>query len=352
MAIASDTASGMSPTYPAAKSGMMRDMTGQLLEVACDESGSEGEKLIGGETDVFAHASVRLDTEAAAACIQEIRERIRSPAVEYKSNHLLRKRHRSVLEWLLGASGPIHGNAHVHLTDKEFFVTGKIIDILGGEAAYAAIADRDRQATAMAVTLYRDGRRTFEREQWESFLGSFNDLLRVKNRRGSEPSVDSFFRVVDTLHLAGAPGPVVEIMSRLRRARPQVDVVRSKLLDNSKMISALDPLIPAIVRAVAHWGGDGRPVYLVHDEQLSLTDERISQLGERVSSLAGLQLVDSRSDSRVQVADFLAGVARKIASDELNQRGDAELTALLRPYVDSFSIWADDRSWALLKPTD
>jgi hypothetical protein len=32
-------------------------------------------------------------------------------------------------------------------------------------------------------------------------------------------------------------------------------------------------------------------------------------------------------------------VARKIASEELNHRGDAELIAALRPYVDPFSIW-------------
>ena len=66
--------------------------------------------------------------------------------------------------------------------------------------------------------------------------------------------------------------------------------------------------------------------------------------------LAGLRLVDSRSDARVQVADFLAGVARKIASDELNRRGDAELTGLLRPYVDASSTWGDERSWSLLGP--
>jgi hypothetical protein len=66
--------------------------------------------------------------------------------------------------------------------------------------------------------------------------------------------------------------------------------------------------------------------------------------------LAGLTLVDSTVDPRVQVADILAGTARKIASDELNDRGDAELTALLRPYVDPHSIWGDDRSWALLEP--
>lgn len=53
----------------------------------------------------------------------------------------------------------------------------------------------------------------------------------------------------------------------------------------------------------------------------------------------------------MQIADFLAGVARKIASDELNGNGDAELTSLLRPYVDVLSIWGDDRSWSLLRPT-
>ena len=36
-----------------------------LLEVACDESGSEGEKLVRGSTDTFAHASVDVTTAAA-----------------------------------------------------------------------------------------------------------------------------------------------------------------------------------------------------------------------------------------------------------------------------------------------
>lgn len=33
--------------------------TGPALEVACDESGSDGENLTGGNTDVFAHAGVQ-----------------------------------------------------------------------------------------------------------------------------------------------------------------------------------------------------------------------------------------------------------------------------------------------------
>ena len=62
----------------------------------------------------------------------------------------------------------------------------------------------------------------------------------------------------------------------------------------------------------------------------------------------GVRLVVAREDARVQVADFLAGIARKIASDELNGRGDPALTALLRPYVDPGSVWGDARSGALL----
>jgi hypothetical protein len=104
-----------------------------------------------------------------------------------------------------------------------------------------------------------------------------------------------------------------------------------------------------------YWGEGGKPVAIVHDEHAALTEDRVAQLKgifdePHSGRLISLTLVDSRSDSRVQIADFLAGVARKIASDELNRRGDAELTALLRPYVDSLSIWGDDRSWSVLGP--
>jgi hypothetical protein len=340
---------------------------GRLLEIACDESGSEGEKLVGGCTDVFAHASVRLDTESAASCIQETRARIRSPAREYKAGHLLRSKHRPVLTWLLGPSGPILGNAHVHLTDKAFLVVRRVVDVLVGQAAAAAGAGPHLagDAAAMAVALYREGRRTFGDERWRAFLEASNDLMRAKDRWDVRSSVDSFFRMVDVLRPAGAPGvpgPVHEIMELLRQGRPQADSFRARLLRDPGMIPSLDPLIPAIVQAVVYWGEGAGPVAIVHDQQTTLTEARVARLRRLLGRhprlgrdppggwLAGFRLVDSRSDPRVQVADFLAGVARKIASDELNGSGDAELTALLRPYVDRSSVWGDDRSWSALEP--
>lgn len=339
--------------------------TGRLLEVACDESGSDGENLLGGNTDVFAHASVRWDIESAAASIQEIRNRIRSPAQEYKANHLLREKHRPVLTWLLGPSGPLHGHAHVHLTDKAFFVVGRAMDLLVGDATHAASAGlcQDPEAHSMAVTLYREGPRAFGPERWREFLESSNQLMRTKNLWGPRTPVDSFFWTIDDLRRTGAEGRVDAIMERLAESRPHADSFRARLLDDPSMIPALDPLIPSIVRTVAYWSDGTRPVSLVHDRNNTLTDERIAQLKEVFSSphspvpgwsprglLERVTLVSSRSDARVQLADFLAGVARKIASDELNHRGDAELTGLLRPYVDDASFWGDGRSWSLLSP--
>ena len=64
------------------------------LEIACDESGSEGEKVVGGTTRMFAHASVDIDAARAADCIVELRGRTRSPAEEYKASVVLRTQNR------------------------------------------------------------------------------------------------------------------------------------------------------------------------------------------------------------------------------------------------------------------
>jgi hypothetical protein len=302
-----------------------------VTAVACDESGYEGQKLIGTTTDVFAHASVSLDVPSAGDCMSELRDRIRSPATEYKAGHLLREKHQAVLRWLLGSSGPLLGNAHVYLVDKEFFVVDRVVDALLDDAA-------------AAVTLYRDGRRAIGPGRWDAFLVAANDLLRTRPRDGV---IDSFFGVVGALRGAGGPGPLREILERLGRAGPRAVAYRARLSVGA--IPPPDLLIPAIVRVVAHWTG---PVAIVHDQQNTLSAARIAQLKELIGSrLDSLRLVDSAGDPRVQVADIVAGVARKIASDELNGRGDPVLTGLLRPYVDTSSVLMCAPSRGLPEPS-
>ncbi|MFI6307771.1 DUF3800 domain-containing protein [Amycolatopsis thailandensis] len=253
------------------------------LEIACDESGSEGEKLIGGQTDVFAHAGVRLSVEEAEGCLAELRRRIRSPAVEYKANHLLRTKHRRVLEWFLGPRGPVHGRAHVYLVDKKLLLANELRALVGPEVPPD-----------------------------DAILAAFNDVLRTRNRR--DPAAGSFFA------MAGDTAQLRAKVAEVREAK------------------VLDPLVPAILRAVGYWSAGGEKVFLVHDEQPSLKGERLARI-ESSPGLAGLKFVDSRTDPRVQAADFLVGVARRIAEDELNGNGDAVLTELLAPYIDPEFRW-------------
>ncbi|MEV8375224.1 hypothetical protein AB0P21_20995 [Kribbella sp. NPDC056861] len=285
-----------------------------LVEIACDESGYEGEKLVGGVTDVFAHAAIALDRETAAGCVAELRERIRSPATEYKANHVLRSKHRPVLLWLLGSSGPLLGQAQVQLIDKAYFLVSQLTGQLADEPA---------------DDLYRAGRGT---GGWNEFLEAGNDLLRAGE------NAEVFYSALDRLEYED---PTVKA---LKKSRPRAEAL---ILAEPPVISPLDPLMRAIARAVEYWGERSRWVAIAHDRQTTLSPERIAQL-QAGTALARLELVHSFTDPRIQVADFLAGVARKIASDQLKGDDDAELTALIRPYVDPRSTWGDLASWQRL----
>jgi hypothetical protein len=297
------------------------------VEIACDESGSEGENLLGGETDVFAHAGVRMSWPEATACVREIRARIGSPAEEYKANHLLRGKHRPVLEWLLAPDGPLPGRGHVHLTDKTFFAVRAAVSLLAGSGT-----------DALARTLHRTGPAAFGATRWEFFLTAFTSVLRLNPRRGVTTSPREFFALVD--ELAGVPGEAGEIVALFRDRGERVTAYRERLAGDPGLVPVLDPLVPAVIHTVRHWSAGGTPVELVHDEQLALTADRVLQLKATLGPrLADVRFVDSRTDARVQIADFLAGVARRIASDDLNGRGDPGLTTLLRSFVDADSVW-------------
>jgi hypothetical protein len=207
---------------------------------------------------------------------------------------------------------------------------------------------------AAAVTLFRQGPRTFGPERWREFLTVAQQLLRVRRDNGERPA-DAFFRVVGDLAQEHSGTEAADVLLRLAAARPRAESYRARLDDAPALIPVLNPLLPAIVRTAAHWSAGGHTVTLVHDRQNMLTPERIAWIEEAARregvGLGGLRLVDSRLDARVQIADFLAGIARKIASDELGGHGEAPLTALLRPYVGPESVWGDVRSWSRLGPS-
>jgi len=310
------------------------------LEIVCDESGYEGEKLIDTTTDVFAHAGVHLPAAVAADCLADLRRRIRSPATQYKATHLLREKHRAVLVWFLGPSSPLFRNAHVYVIDKAYFLLGKLTDLFLADPAAIGLS-RDSEARSASDRLYQritPGGSEQARPGVHGFLVAANNLMRGKDRHDVHGPVNAFFDATTDGLTTGL-------------GRDKAEAYRVRLRDDPTL-SVVDPLVPALVRVVARWGRGGRPVTIVHDRQTMLPAERVAGL-QRLLRHAGLvlarvELAAAESEPRVQLADILAGTVRKIAQDELHGRGDQELTTLARPYLDPYSIWGDRRSWASL----
>ena len=290
------------------------------MEVTCDESGYEGEKLVDTTGVVFAHAGVAVDERTATECLDELRRRIRSPASEYSATHVLRDKHRDVLRWLFGPAGPLLGNGRVQLVDKEYFLVVRLVELLTD--------GRDPRA------LY-DERGCFDPEHWHAFLATGNDLLRHRDRWDRTTPVDSFFHMAALLRSRSANGVLAAL------DRPRAEAFRERLFDDPQVVRPADPLVPAILRAAEFWGPGAE---IAHDRQNLLTVRRIERI-KRLGALRSFRLVDSAVDLRVQLADMLAGVVRVAATAELHSTEDPELTELVRPYLDDRPVWADDTSW-------
>lgn len=305
-----------------------------VIEVACDESGAEGEKLIGGNTDVFCHAGVALSGEEASACVRELRRMIRSPAVEYKAEHLLREKNRRALVWFLGPDGPIDHRANAFLVDKKYALLLAFARRMAGTPTLAGHpAVRDLGVEGMAAALYRASRSGSGLTGWYRLLSLLNELM-WSTRRPDPADVDSFGELVRTMRTHRTTADAAAVLDLLGGP-----VLRAVFRPDSGAAVSMDPLVPAILRAVDYWGPG---VSIVHDRHVALTEARIAGI-MRARPSTTLRVVSSRSDPRVQVADFLAGVARRLASDELAGAGDPELTGLLRGYVDPCSTWGDTR---------
>jgi hypothetical protein len=320
------------------------------IEIACDESGFSGGNLVGEQNAVFAHASVRIEPGDAAKLVDSLLGQIGAHGRgEYKAAELLRSRHRAVLLWLLGPTSPIRGNACVHLTDTRFFVLARVVDVLlGGESVEGtACPGQNPRTRRMAITLYRSGEQTYGTYRWQEFLRLTANLLRTNKRWLPKTPIPMFYAAVEATAQTSTSADVHEVMSLLPSTRHIAEATRAAHLQNPKLTPLLEPLIPALTRAVHFWSSHAQTISVVHDEQSALTPERTADIAKTLAAsrpgrqLIDVRLVDSRGDARVQLADFVAGIARRLASEGLKGCPDAELLTLLSPLIDPESVWVD-----------
>ncbi len=309
---------------------------GEVVEIACDESGSEGDKLIGGTTDVFAHASVDVPPHLAAAWLEEVRRRCRSPADEVKASVVLREQNRPVLRELLGPTGPYRpgsGGAHVQLVDKRHHLARRLVELLG-----------DADADVLPIGDHEAG------DGCDALLSGFNDLMRA---RSLEDARSHAARVrLEAVALARAD-PATSAIGCSGSGSPDVGQRAAH-----RSWTSAGPRV-ASTRWCPSWprsSGTGRRAVGTSGSSTTSTapcdESGLIELRRLVAdrcALVDVRFVDSRDDPRVQLADFLAGAARRVASDARAGRREDGLLDLLDPYVaGSGPSWLGARHGAVL----
>ena len=301
-----------------------------VVQIACDESGFTGTNLLHPSSPVLAHASVDLRMDEAAKLMTTLRAGFRLTPDELKSGQFLRgSRSTELREWLLVA---VAGRAHVHLIDKKLFLVERVLDLFLSERPAPAGLLRNEGLELAARALSRAGEEAGG--PWEEFLAAALDVLRTKRvRRAPRERVARFLQARDGLTAHGIGDEGMSILDRLSRtevSRRLADLAQ----DDLAVPPPLEPMLPALVATVLFWSKGHRPVLVVHDEQSALTARRLRWLQQAladerdadISPLAGLLTVDSRGDPRVQVADLLAGMARRA-----HERGDRDDTLPVVP---------------------
>jgi hypothetical protein len=266
------------------------------VEIACDESGFSGSNLLDPALPVMTHASVDLTMPEAAEVLAVLRSRL-GRRCEYKANQLLRSEQRPAAEWFLHT---LRGRAHVHVVDKTGYVAARVLELFTEEPSYGAATSLGQDHTGAVLALRGRTR----------FLAAFVDLTRTKRiRLIGHDAIDRFFATMP------ADVPALRDVTRAR-----VDEVVARLIDEDPSFPPpLEPMVPALAETLLFWSAGKRSVAVVHDEQSALTRSRGARLGtflaETVSPapppLRSFLQVDSRDDARVQVADLLAGIARR-----------------------------------------
>ena len=260
------------------------------LEIVCDESGFAGGNLVGpGNSPVFAHASLTIGAERAAGLISALRNADRPRPGEFKASRLRQAQQAAAAEWLLSQAELRADHALLHLTDTRFFVLARTVDALLGDQSVRSI-DSPGATPALhrtAGALYRASRRSGEAEHWDRFLVSAANLLRTHNRWLPPDPLPRFAAAVESVLATGPEPEAAAVLARLRAAGGRAAEVRAALEQDRRSASLMEPLLPALMRAIAAWGARTDSLTVIHDEQSALTPWRIAEMGARLASAGG-----------------------------------------------------------------
>lgn len=336
------------------------------IEIACDESGNDGENIFGGNAAVFAHASTCIPQDKAEHLIAELRQRIRSQAAEMKSKDLLKPKNHDQAVWFL-THLDVEQASIVHLTEKRYLLTTKFFDATVEEEYFAWGLDlyEDDHAVAMAEALYLMAPFAFG-AAWDELLESFNALLRVSAASDIQGLLSDLTGRLRALTAKASPPLAGLLGTALLGTRHLPALAELQLgVDGRERLRTLDPLLCSIGQTARSWSTRVTgSLVIIHDDAKLLSEPKIQEIKRELArpenispsfrgigvTVADIKLVDSRTDARVQVADLLAGIGRAVGEEALvGNRHPLQQAA--RPLLDPEPMWGHVDSYLELYPS-
>lgn len=314
--------------------------------IACDESGSEGENLTMSAHPVFVHGSVSLTLEEAEGLREQMRSAMRAQAPEMKSKTALAPRNRAAL---LDAMKVLEGKANIYFVEKSYFVVGKLLDLLVAEMPTENDFDVAGSGLGrhLADHLHDAGPSAVGEEHWAALLNSYNALIRSYLRQNDQPpTIHPFLAALHNARVACTDSKVQRILDDIWAARylalEYEGVSRAELRE-------LDPMAPSLASVSMTWHMrlGGQPFAFLIDTYSILTDDvreaivaasrvplSVGNVDLPRADLRRIEMIDSRLDARVQIADVIAGVGREVARLAMNGVFDDPLQELTQQMLD------------------
>jgi hypothetical protein len=173
------------------------------IEIACDESGSEGENLVSGDVCVFAHGSTDMSRSEAGELISLLQKQVGFEGRELKSSHLLSERHLKDTLRLFEPGGALDGRAKVSLTDKAYIAVCKVVDLVIEEHAYRNDIHLHESGAARQIArdLFSEGPRAYGADTWNRLLRESVSSVRATQRKGVKTTHEELLNTIDDLWL-------------------------------------------------------------------------------------------------------------------------------------------------------
>jgi hypothetical protein len=324
-----------------------------LVTIACDESGAEGENLMRSQHPVFVHASTDLTLHEADAFMDRMRTVTGSKAAELKSGTVLNPRHR---DGLLDAIQDVEGRMNINFVDKAYYVTAKLISLLAEEKFQRSGLDIGQAGIGRqyAAMLHDLAPTDLGPELWAELLTNYNDFVRVYARAGAKPpTTEPFFTILEEAVNRAEHPSVKDLLLSIWDARRFAVEYEGARADQMR---EMDPMFSTMRSVSMAWRirRGNVPMEFLADRYSTLTPHMcdvivraaqtelaIQGVALPLADLRAIRLTDSRDDARIQVADIAGGIGREISRLAHAGYFDDELQVAAREMLDFNGMWSD-----------